>query len=1203
MALQIKDRVQETSTTTGTGTLNLAGAVDSFQTFVAGVGDGNTTYYAITDGNGTAWEVGIGTVTDASPDTLSRTTVLASSTGSKISLSSGTHKVFVTYPADKAVFKDANGFVGIGTDSPTYELDVVGDVGVDEYIYHNGDTNTYIRLRGDQFDFVAGGRTMLTLDEAGSDIVTVNDGANDVDFQVKGDSDTNLIRTDAANDLVGIGTASPSYKLDVFGHDAWVQSSGVRIGASGLYLSGTKITATAAELNYIDGVTSAVQTQLDAKQASLTFGISNTNAVKVDSASAADDEYARFTANGLESRSTSEVLSDIGAQASIGGAASTVTSSDLTASRALVSNSSGKIAVSSTTSTELGYLDISTLGTAEASKALTLDSGKKFTGVKDGTFNQYDSWVYASGVKIGASGISMDGSVIKTVQTSAESFADNNSSLMTSAAIADKIEAYSYITATLTEEQVDDFVGGMVAGNTETGISVTYEDSDGTLDFVVSDTTVAGDSGSTGITPGDTLTIAGGTNATSAMVGDTLTVNVADAFLKNDDDDTTTGIITAKGLVANQYGSFVKASGIIIGASGISMGAGRPVVKTIQNSNMSFTDDNTSIMTSAAVADKIESYSYITATLTQEQVEDYVGGMVAGNTETGITVAYQDADGTIDFAVADTTVAGDSGSTGMTPGDTLTIAGGTNATSAMSGDTLTVNVDDAFLVNNADDTTTGIITAKGLVVNHFDSWVHASGTHVGASGVRFSDGTVQKTASAGGGTVSGDTFATDLKIGRDAHNLIDFTTDDAVTFRVGNADEITLAANEFSPTTSDGIALGTGSKMWSDLFIADGGAVNFNNGDATLTHESNKIVASGCELFVNRPGRSLATFRRTNNGDASIVVDASFYDADNDAQLRMLAGTSGECSVFFGDTDDANVGLITYDHDTNALTVKTNDTAAIVIDSNGTLQTKGVIREVATKVHTNYTVTASDHIILVDTDSTDRTITLPTAAAANIGQEYIIKKIDDGTGLVNIVPASTGGAGPDDIDEYDTAYVLFLQHDTVTFVCGPGDASSTDEQWWVVAERVQPHSAQLEQRTAQTVPQRSTNNTVVTMTHVRYEEGCDADTSTNRIDIKRKGKYAITAHCLLDDQHAHWGMKTRVLWYDDSAGTSSYHGETKAVSYIDDARDIGSTTTVLLELDVGDYVQAIIWNSYVGTRNTRVSGVEDYSYIAVQEIK
>ena len=72
----------------------------------------------------------------------------------------------------------------------------------------------------------------------------------------------------------------------------------------------------------------------------------------------------------------------------------------------------------------------------------------------------------------------------------------------------------------------------------------------------------------------------------------------------------------------------------------------------------------------------------------------------------------------------------------------------------------------------------------------------------------------------GAGTISGTTFATDLKIGRDAHNLIDFSTDDAITFRVANADEITLAANEFSPTTSDGIALGTTSKMWSDLFLA-----------------------------------------------------------------------------------------------------------------------------------------------------------------------------------------------------------------------------------------------------------------------------------------------------------------------------------------------------------------------------------------------
>ena len=109
MALVVKDRVKETTTTTGTGTINLAGAISGFQTFVAGAGDGNTTYYAIEDANGTGWEVGLGTITDASPDTLARTTILASSnSGSAITLTSGTHTVFATYPASKAVFLDAD---------------------------------------------------------------------------------------------------------------------------------------------------------------------------------------------------------------------------------------------------------------------------------------------------------------------------------------------------------------------------------------------------------------------------------------------------------------------------------------------------------------------------------------------------------------------------------------------------------------------------------------------------------------------------------------------------------------------------------------------------------------------------------------------------------------------------------------------------------------------------------------------------------------------------------------------------------------------------------------------------------------------------------------------------------------------------------------------------------------------------------------
>ena len=110
MALVINDRVKETSTTTGTGTLNLAGASSGFVTFVAGIGNSNTTYYAIHEQGTNNWEVGIGTVTDATPDTLARTTVLNNSLGSTAKINfSGTLDVFCTMPASKSVYLDSTG--------------------------------------------------------------------------------------------------------------------------------------------------------------------------------------------------------------------------------------------------------------------------------------------------------------------------------------------------------------------------------------------------------------------------------------------------------------------------------------------------------------------------------------------------------------------------------------------------------------------------------------------------------------------------------------------------------------------------------------------------------------------------------------------------------------------------------------------------------------------------------------------------------------------------------------------------------------------------------------------------------------------------------------------------------------------------------------------------------------------------------------
>lgn len=107
MAFVVKDRVKETSATTGTGTLTLAGAATDFQSFAA-IGDGNTTFYTISLPSGDEWEVGIGTYT-ASGTTLSRTTVLASSnSGSLVNFSAGDKDVFCTYPAGRAVYTDDN---------------------------------------------------------------------------------------------------------------------------------------------------------------------------------------------------------------------------------------------------------------------------------------------------------------------------------------------------------------------------------------------------------------------------------------------------------------------------------------------------------------------------------------------------------------------------------------------------------------------------------------------------------------------------------------------------------------------------------------------------------------------------------------------------------------------------------------------------------------------------------------------------------------------------------------------------------------------------------------------------------------------------------------------------------------------------------------------------------------------------------------
>ncbi len=311
MALVLYDRVKETSTTTGQGTLSLAGAATGFETFVTGVGDGNTTYYLAAHESDGTWELGIGTITDASPDTLARTTVIDTSAGNttKIDFASGSKTIFCTLPASKAVFLDADGDVTLGANlSVGGNLDVTGTFDLSDSNFTNagdiqldsitgdGDTDTKITFSGsDVITVRAGGDDQITFTNGAIVPSTDNDidlGTSSVEFKdayfdgtvtsdafagpltgnVTGNvSGTAATVTGAAqSNITSLGTLTTLTVDNVIingttiGHtddtDLMTVADGVltvagEVSMTTLDIGGTNVTSTAAELNLVDGIT------------------------------------------------------------------------------------------------------------------------------------------------------------------------------------------------------------------------------------------------------------------------------------------------------------------------------------------------------------------------------------------------------------------------------------------------------------------------------------------------------------------------------------------------------------------------------------------------------------------------------------------------------------------------------------------------------------------------------------------------------------------------------------------------------------------------------------------------------------------------------------------------------------------------------------------------------------------------------------
>ena len=208
-----------------------------------------------------------------------------------------------------------------------------------------------------------------------------------------------------------------------------------------------------------------------------------------------------------------------------------------------------------------------------------------------------------------------------------------------------------FITSTLTNEQVQDITGGMVTGNTETGITVTYQDSDGTLDFAVASQT---DNNFTTTLKNKLDGIESGATA-DQTAGEIKTAYLSNSDTNNFDDAAETKLAGIESnATQDQTAAEILTAVKTVDGSGSGLDAdlldGQEGSYYLDYGNFSNTPTiptNNNQLTNGA--------GFITATLTEEQVEDFVGGMVTGNTETGIAVTYQDADGTLDFVVASQT--------------------------------------------------------------------------------------------------------------------------------------------------------------------------------------------------------------------------------------------------------------------------------------------------------------------------------------------------------------------------------------------------------------------------------------------------------------------------------------------------------------------------------------------------------------------
>ena len=709
----------------------------------------------------------------------------------------------------------------------------------------------------------------------------------------------------------------------------------------------------------------------------------------------------------------------------------------------------------------------------------------------------------------------------------------------------------------LTTEQVQDIVGGMVTGNTETGITVTYDDDDGTLDFAIGTLNQSTTGSAATLTTARAISVDGDVTGTANFDGSapcTITTTLA-----------TDAIVTANITDLNVTTAKIAADAI----------TGAKIADDTINSEhyVAGSIDNEHLANDAVGTDEIADDA-----VTADKLADSINSAIAANT------------------AKNTNVSTDLGVTTSTTTVTITSSDGTDATIPVA----TTSIGGVMSKAMFDEHTANVAKNTNVSTN-LSKTVSGTGYSINSSDGDNVALTLADTDNWG--LMSDEMF--DKLSGIAAGATVDQTKSDidglAIT-TVGTLDtgDATAIVSAASTTAAGKVELATTAETTTGT-------------DTTraVTPDGLKDGYQGSTNVTTLGTIATGTWQGTAIAQAYIAADAINGDKIADDAVDSEHYVDGSI-------DTAHIGddQVTADKLANtAVTAGSYTSANITVDAQGrlTAASNGGGATV-TRVAANTTCASSDTIYIIDAEDGAVTMTLPDAVSGIAGRRYTFKKIDSSTNQV-IIKLDSQNDEVDDLAIYigtdadtasDYAYKLYCQHDAIEIVCEADDeGSDTQYEWHILNNNLRAHTARVEQTSAQSI-----NDDVVTQITFDaddFEFGADADHANDKIIIKRAGVYHITGfYSMTNVVGAHNYVKAKI-GVTPSGGSVTYHAEasSRSMDHISAYRYKPATvTSVTLELDVDDEITLYGLHTDGGHENTRsATDNEGRCFLEVKEIR